>query len=163
MFEGNYSRVPGYPNLVVKRDGTVWRRTRGRWSVATVHADRHGYLGVSVRVNGSNRKLSVHKAVLLAFVGPRPDGGQCRHLDGNKLNNRLSNLCWGTAVENSADKLRHGTFRHPKLTERDVLEIRRRAGEGSRGIQTLLAREYGISNSHVCRILRGEKWSHVGG
>ena len=29
----------------------------------------------------------VHKLVLLAFVGPRPKGMQCRHLDGDPGNN----------------------------------------------------------------------------
>jgi hypothetical protein len=53
----------------------------------------------------------VHRLVLLAFVGPCPDGMECRHKDGDKRNNRLSNLMWVTPLENSADKYTHGTLR----------------------------------------------------
>ncbi len=52
----------------------------------------------------------VHRLVLEAFVGPCPDGMECRHLDGNQTNNWLDNLAWGTKQENEADKIRHGTL-----------------------------------------------------
>jgi hypothetical protein len=60
------------------------------------------------RVTLEGRQEYVHRLVLEAFVGPCPEGLQCRHKDGNKNNNHLSNLCWGTPAENTADKDRHG-------------------------------------------------------
>jgi hypothetical protein len=51
----------------------------------------------------------VHRLVLTAFVGPRPPNEECRHLDGNSKNSRLSNLIWGTKIANALDKKRHGT------------------------------------------------------
>jgi hypothetical protein len=56
----------------------------------------------------------VHRLVLEAFVGPCPDGCECRHLDGNSRNNALSNLAWGTSGENKLDEVRHGT--HPEAS-----------------------------------------------
>jgi len=53
-----------------------------------------------------------HRVVLEAFVGPCPDGLVTRHLDGVKLNNRLSNLTYGTYTENNLDILRHGNNRN---------------------------------------------------
>jgi hypothetical protein len=47
---------------------------------------------------------------MLAFEGDRPElDGTCqiRHLDGNEMNNRLSNLKYGTAKENAADRKLH--------------------------------------------------------
>lgn len=58
-------------------------------------------------LDGDQRMMYVHHAVLLAFVGPRPEGLLTRHLDGNCLNNRLDNLRYGTKSENSADFYRH--------------------------------------------------------
>jgi len=74
-------------------------------------ADRHGYLRVTLSKEGKKRRRSVHHLVLDAFVGPGEDNAQCRHLDGNKENNRVENLCWGTIGENAADRKLHGTQR----------------------------------------------------
>jgi hypothetical protein len=63
-----------------------------------------GYLYVNIR--GSK---AVHRLVLEAFVGPCPEGMECRHLDGTRTNNHLSNLRWGTSSENNQDILDHGT------------------------------------------------------
>ena len=44
--------------------------------------------------------IFVHHAVLLAWVGPRPEGYECDHLNGNGADNRLENLEWVTPEEN---------------------------------------------------------------
>lgn len=53
--------------------------------------------------------VKVHVAVALAFLGPRPEGLDIRHLDGDPTNAHASNLAYGTKLENEADKWRHGT------------------------------------------------------
>lgn len=62
---------------------------------------------------GSGRRISrtVHSLVAAAFIGPRPEGLQIRHLDGHPLNNDVANLRYGTASENQMDRVKHG--RHP--------------------------------------------------
>lgn len=46
---------------------------------------------------------AVHILVAEAFLGPRPGGmEECRHLDGDKLNNRADNLRWGTRPGNAS-------------------------------------------------------------
>lgn len=62
------------------------------------------------------RDKYLHHIVLEAFVGPRPPGMQCRHLNGNSLDNRLENLQWGTAREDNYDRVRHGTHQHSRRT-----------------------------------------------
>lgn len=67
-----------------------------------------GYAIVSLSRNGVMRTHKVHQLVLLAFVGPRPEGAATRHLDGDRLNNAVENLQWGTYTENAQDILQHG-------------------------------------------------------
>ena len=60
--------------------------------------------------NGSakgQRVFQVHALVLTAFVGHKPEGMETLHDDGDSTNNRLSNLSWGTSLENHADRIRH--------------------------------------------------------
>ena len=44
--------------------------------------------------------ILVHHAVLSAWVGPRPEGMECDHINGDSLDNRLCNLEWVTHQEN---------------------------------------------------------------
>lgn len=48
-----------------------------------------------------------------------------------------------------------------RLTERDVVELRRRVSSGE--TQTSLALEFGITQSAVSLIVRGRRWKHVEG
>jgi hypothetical protein len=60
---------------------------------------RTPYLSVSLTKRPQDqvqKSLYIHQAVALHFLGPRPSGYVVRHLDGNRYNNHVSNLCYGT-------------------------------------------------------------------
>lgn len=67
-----------------------------------------GYPAVHLWSNGIGKTRLIHRLVTTAFLGPRPDGLVNRHLDGDKTNNRLSNLTYGTHRENNLDTVAHG-------------------------------------------------------
>lgn len=82
-----------------------------------------------------------------------------------QANNRLSNLRWGTGVENNADSVRHGTRiigeKHPlsKLKLTDVRRIRK--ASKYRGYYKAMAAKLGVNQSTVRRAAIGEVWRHV--
>ncbi len=84
---------------------------RGRWKGRPLRpATRDsGHLCVSLCRNSVCRTKNVHSLVAEAFIGPRPDGLQVAHYDGNPTNNILSNLRYATQSENLLDSVRHGT------------------------------------------------------
>lgn len=51
---------------------------------------------------GRGKSVGVHQLVMLAFVGPCPDGCEVLHLDHNPANNGAANLRYGTRSENLA-------------------------------------------------------------
>lgn len=77
---------------------------------------KNGYLEVPLRRNGSVTYKRVHQLVLLAFVGPCPEGMEVRHKDRTRANCRLDNLHYGTHLENMADRANHGTHRNTVKT-----------------------------------------------
>lgn len=88
------------------------------------------YPTVCLSVQGKSKTHVIHRLVLTAFVGPKPDGMLCRHFpDRNPLNNRLDNLSWGTPKQNAADRAVHGTtnrgHKHSAATKRRMSKINR--------------------------------------
>lgn len=160
--------VPHAPGYGVTPDGQVWS-LKSNWRGKGVRAlkpflSADGYQRVHLTIDGKSVGHSVHSLVLSAFVGPRPSPRhQARHLDGARTNNRIENLAWGTARENSDDRVAHGTMlsgsRSPvaKLDEAKVAEIRSRYAIGG-VFQRELAAEYGVSRRAIGYVLSGEWW-----
>ncbi len=71
-----------------------------------------GYYNIDLCKNNNRKTFLVHRLILETFVGPCPEGMECRHLDGNPKNNKLENLKWGTPKENYNDRKLHGTDRY---------------------------------------------------
>ncbi len=113
--------------------------------------------------DGKPLTVNVHRLVLEAFVGPRPEGLECCHEDGERTNNYLANLRWDTRASNDADKRRHGTMPcgersgTAKLTKQDVREIRRRYAEGQTTYGTI-ARDFGVAATTIGAIVRRVTW-----
>ena len=84
-----------------------------------------GYLQVEPCKHGVGRKKYIHLMVSAAFIGPRPEGKQVNHIDGNKLNNDVNNLEYVTASENILHSYRLG-LQKPWLKAEDVHDVRRR-------------------------------------
>lgn len=178
MSEGNstveYRDIQGEPGYRVGNDGTVWScKTMGVRSVIgeswhKLHPSPHsaGYRVIVLRKGaGPTRMFFVHALVLNAFVGPCPEGMQCRHLDGIPHNNLLSNLCWGTPIENAHDKIRHGRVAfgekhsYAKLKETDIAEIFRRRSEGETFVK--IANDLKVTPGTIRAVWIGRSWKHI--
>lgn len=131
--------------------------------------NKHGdYLRATLSYKGETKRKLIHNLVLAAFIGPAPDGMLCRHKNGNGLDNRLDNLCWGTPKENAEDMMQHGNhFKasgelngEAKLNDDDVLEIRAKYLKGGCS-QRSLAEEYEMSQSSIWRAIHAATWHHI--
>ena len=115
--------IPGYVGSYEASDhGRVRSLTRtterGRkltGQILTQSTQVSGYKTVSLWRNGKQRSPLVHRLVLLAFIGQPADGEEALHADGNRTNNALTNLSWGTHSANQRDQIAHG--RHANTTK----------------------------------------------
>lgn len=115
--------VPEWPGYEVSNTGLVrsvprigadGRKLQGK--PLAPRTSRSGHQHVMVYRDRYRTPRAIHRLVLEAFVGPRPEGMECCHGDGNPANNNLENLRWDTHAENSKDRVRQGTHHETAKT-----------------------------------------------
>ena len=154
--------VVGYEGLYeVSTEGEIRNARSGKIKIYT-HDKQKRRPFVGLWRNNKIRIIYPHKAVLETFVGPRPQGMECCHNNGDPFDNRLENLRWDTPRNNQLDRIKHGTSNRgercaaAKLTETQVLAIR-----ADTRLQREIAAEYGVRENTISRIKSGKRWGHV--
>jgi len=129
----------------------------------------NGYGIISIE----GKSKSAHRAVYEMFVQEINKRLLVCHICDNKLCVCPDHLYLGTHKQNTKDAIDRGLLRHDlkispkgeshvfsKLTEKDVLEIRKKYIPKVYS-QRKLANEFGISYSNIQRILKRKAWKHI--
>lgn len=151
----------------VNKEGPIPEYTPhlGRCWMWTACTDGRDYGNVNT---GKIRCIRSHVASWILNRGPIPKGLQVMHLCNVPLCVNPNHLRLGTHAENMRYMAECGRStageKSPsaKLTEADVLEIRRLYLLRKRhGIQIELAIQFGIDASQICRIVHNQYWKHL--
>lgn len=123
------------------------------------------YFHVNIRLDGEKFKTrDVHSLVCAAFRGPRPEGYDCSHINGNKWDNRPENLLWETRKENFARKKEHGTHdqgcnnSRAKLNREQIQAMKHFLKEGE--THEIVAREFNVSRLFVTKVANGHRYAN---
>jgi hypothetical protein len=156
-YASDLGRIRSEARIVLRKNG---RATRIREQILSSRVCG-GYEKVTLCRGARRHNYAVHRLVLEAHVGPRPEGMVCCHGPGGSLDNRLVNLCWGTHRKNlGEDRLRDGTHNRgekngsSRLSEDAVRRIREDPRSSAE-----IAEEHGIARQTVRRIQRREAWA----
>lgn len=154
-------------NYYATEDGNIYSEKSNKF--LSYNEDKNGYLKVRLICKDARHTFSIHRLILETF---NPVEGmetlQVNHKDGNKKNNKLSNLEWVTCQENIShacnNHLRHNQIGEnnnaAKLKEKEVVEI----------IQLLLNKEktqkqigaiYNVSEDVVGAIKNKRNWTYL--
>ncbi len=167
--------VADFPNYEVSNLGRV-RRSTPDWRIHWADGSPHirypsGYIMIGTYTKNGHRQVLltnektkgqrlVSNLVCKAFYGPRPTPEhEAAHWDGDPANDHLDNLRWATAVENAADRDRHGrTPRGEKhysalLTEDYVRQIRKSTLPSHK-----IAMQFGVAPSTIRKVRLGRSW-----
>jgi len=112
-------------------------------------------LMVGLYINGKQRNFLYHRVLAEVFI-PNPDNHpQVNHIDGNPINNQLSNLEWCSAARNNIHAIRTG-LRSTKLNMYKADEIRELL---SKGISvTEICKKYSVGRTIIGKIKANISW-----
>lgn len=153
-----------YPGYLVSNLGKVksLARKTNYFKTKILKPQKHtgGYHTITLWVDGQANIKFVHVLVLETFKKKKNKTHQVRHLDGNKKNNKLCNLKWGTPSENQKDRIKHGTSQigisrknNIRLNKKDILNIRSLFSVLKN--RTEVSRKIGISRTTVADVVNG--------
>lgn len=113
--------IPGYPDYEV----SDWGRVRsykglGRPRILKPFINKEGYTIFSLSSPGQPKSIGLHRLLMMAFVGPCPEGQEVCHNDGNPANNRLDNLRYDTHAENKRDAVLHRALIRAKIRSGEI-------------------------------------------
>jgi len=137
---------------------------------------KKGYNTARLSKNGKYTEFGTHRLVAIAFI-PNPENkSDVNHCglspngkEGNKLDNRVVSLKWATTQENITHAKENGLLaptrkgtdcNFSKLTEKDVLEIRKSYAENNCS-QSVLAKKYSVRQSCIHKIVNNLRWKHL--
>jgi hypothetical protein len=165
--------IKSFPGYEVSNLGRVrsYKRLsyRNSWqpNLLSSSLDPHGYFKVTLYRDKGHYIRYVYYLVLTTFVGPRPEGYQCNHKDGDRNNNTLDNLEWVTPLDNWHHAWRLGLISDRKgehannanLKDGEVWLIKKLLYHR---VQTkMICKMFRISWGHLYKIKIGENWGHI--
>lgn len=142
----------------IRGEDECWPWTRSRQPAG------YGQIAVDGKPQGA------HRVGYTLLVGPIPEGELVRHTCDNPPCQNPRHWLTGTDADNHRDMVERGRALFPppmagtshpvsKLTDHQVLEIRRRRDQGEQ--LKPLAAEYGVSIALISKIGRREAWKHL--
>lgn len=161
--ESVMKRIKEYPKYFIDDQGNVYSTIRNRYMTVSRWKGKYPHVILS-SVSGP-KTVDVHTLVANAFV-PNPNGyPEVNHLDGNKRNNKASNLQWVTHRENHIHRchvlnkvsVRGEQCANAVLTKKQVKRIRKQY-TGAWGEQTKLAKQYGVHPGTIHSIVHDITW-----
>lgn len=155
-----WKTIARYPKYEVSTEGRVKNTCTGTVLVAS--NDSRGYPSVTIRASDGQHTKNVHRLVAETFL-PNPENKRTvNHIDGNKRNNRISNLEWNTVSENVAHAYRTGLKHRPDTCGSPKRRVRIvETGEVFDSIGDC-ARTIGGDQAHISNCLSGRYHTHKG-
>ena len=130
---------------------------------------RHGYLAYLFRdiTDNKRRAFSIHRLLAEHFIPNPKNYPEINHINGIKTDNRIENLEWCTRSHNCKhavdtglhEPLRGETHPKAKVTEKQVLEIRKLKKEGYRNFE--LQEIFKTTKDTIQDIVRRKSWKHI--
>jgi hypothetical protein len=86
--------IKGYRDYLIYEDGIVEKIKGHKKGFRKINTDKDGYLRLGLCNQDGEKKFRIHRLIAIHYI-PNPNNyKEVDHIDGNPLNNNISNLRW---------------------------------------------------------------------
>lgn len=174
--------IHDFPNYMISNHGRVWRQEKEtifkngvkrtfKEQYISICYTKTGYCIVRLSNNGVKKTKYIHRLVAEHFIENKLNKPEINHIDGDKKNNRFSNLEWCTSKENKIHGWKNKLYNphsnmqgenhgNHKLKEKEVIEIRRLYDNRMKTLKEL-SLMFKTPNSTIQKIVYRKTWKHL--
>jgi hypothetical protein len=153
FLDEEWSYISGFPNYAISTHGRVWSSRLGNY--LRDYPTNHGHRYVDLSRFGEKQRRYVHRLVAIAFL-PNPDRlPAVRHKDDDPIYNHVSNLEWGTQLDNIHDAINNGKILGRKPCPVQIIETKKEYPS-----LHACARDIGGSAPGIYHVLSGKTKTH---
>ena len=147
-----FKTIKGYPLYTISTEGRIQKKSNGKF--LTPSKKPNGYMSINLfMADGRRKKELVHRLVALTFIDNPNHLPQVNHIDRVRDNNRLSNLEWVTASENTAKSAAPRRIMIKKVGEKEWKKF---------SSIRAACKELGLSEPNVSMCISGRQKTHRG-
>lgn len=153
-------------HLVERMMSGLRKMPNGCWvsKKSYLHINGYAFVVIDRRPGKGLFRERVHRLSYKHFVGPIPNGMMVCHKCDNRPCFNPDHLFLGTQHENLLDMARKGRragerSAQAKLTSKQVIAIRKAYAAGA--FQRDLAETYGVTQTAISLIVRGQRWASL--
>lgn len=144
-----------YLDYLVHNDGKIISKFG---TVLSPTKTKSGYFIVNLHTSSGRKKMYVHRLVALCYVENTMNRETVNHIDGDKSNNKESNLEWLTLSENTKQAWILGLNKKSfKLNKNQVEEIRY-LYSNTKTSYSKLSLKYNVSKGQIYSIINNKSW-----
>lgn len=127
-------------------------------------SDKKGYQRLRVTIDGEKRSYKLHRLVAEYFIDNPYNKPQVNHINGDKFDNRASNLEWVTNKENCQHAVDNGLWesqfrairRRNEQRETDIIAYELLTGKTLR-FESIHKAEVYCGTKHITDVLKGKR------
>ena len=152
---------PKYKNYYISENGDVFRENRKLKTRVT----KFGYVQTWITENSKTYYKFIHRLVAETFLEYKGDGYEINHINGNKIDNNISNLEWVKRADNIKHAWDNGLYKkgelspNSKLKADDVYKIKDLKKQGLS--YNKIGKMYNVNHSTIRNICLGNNWKSL--
>lgn len=152
-----FRELKGFVNYKISNLGRIYSIKR-RTCLKVKRLGNSGYYQVRLSKDGKYVYKNLHRLIAETFI-PNPNNYRTvNHINGNKLDNRISNLEWADDCKQQHEACLLGlkpTTQHI-LTIEEIKEVYKKYFEEHKSMYSI-AKEYGTRKQQIAKLVKGQR------